>query len=804
MFKYSISETYPIPKPPTFYDSPLNAVGVDLGTTRSCTAVFKNNKIDVIAIDNSDRPLPSYIGYEEGKPICGSVVARRMPTFSQHAVFDIKRIIGKSYESIVIDPFWPFKVIKGNNQNVKIKTLDSAKTEIFLSPEEVSAVLLKHMKIKAEENKNSKLTEAVITVPIAFNQNQIDATLEAAALAGWETVHILPEPIAACFTYASENEIPKNSNILLFDFGGGTLDICIVRIENEQLRILKSSGDLFLGGRNFDTLIMNHFMLILKEIHKIDIRNNNYKKYKLMLKCQEIKHDLEAVQEILLDVGDFAPEIDANTPFNREQFKELSYEILVRLEAKIRETLDSINFAPHQINYVLQVGGGCRMAMIKELLKSIFPNSQHRSTVDPDWAVAYGAALYCCYKMTQDVTSHDEVFRHLPEPRDKITQEYIKKYQEDVPPKATNGIEKSKSKVSLIKEKFENISNKTKHAKTYNSTFSNTYTPPEVTQNAYIIDRIPKVECVGWDCCAGAIRIANVDTQNRPEPKMITNQTDAFRCQPTKSPYFFCVPRINDKYVIPSFRRLMKNNPRIEDLVENGIPPESQTYTHQQIMETIIQEMSKAFNVRNVTQKEAHICVPDAASLNHIQKLRQAFIEVFSKRQKAKDIPKPENPKLSDPPPALKGEVPLTKSNIFFIQRTAAAIQMYFHRRSGAKVYDHNREQFHRENRVVPHEKDQSILPRTVVVIAFGAGHFSSAIYKQQTFERYGIRHIFNQSDDDLGGEDLCYRLCEYVGTHLKLDEQGKEALKNPRLKKLLRNTMDQAKIDLSGFTPAT
>uniref|UniRef100_A0A914QPW8 Heat shock protein 70 n=1 Tax=Panagrolaimus davidi TaxID=227884 RepID=A0A914QPW8_9BILA len=384
-FLQSIAKIYPIPKSPTFYDSSLNAVGIDLGTTRSCTAVNKNGKIDVIAIDNSDRPLPSFVGYEEGLPICGSHVARRMPNYSKHAVFDVKRIIGKPYESVVIDPFWPFKVIK-DGYDVKIKTLNSKNNDIFLSPEEISAVLLKHMKLKAEEYKQAVLKEAVITVPVAFNQNQIDATLEAAALAGWETIHILPEPIAACFTYASENEIPANSNVMLFDFGGGTLDICIVRIENEHLQILKSCGDLYLGGRNFDTLLMNHSMLILEKIHNIDIRNNNYRKYKL-----------------LLDVGDFHPDIDATIPITRQTFKELSQEILVRLNAKVRETLDSINFTPDQINYVLQVGGGCRMAMVKELLRDIFPNSQHRSTVDPDWAVAYGASLYCCHLMTETV-----------------------------------------------------------------------------------------------------------------------------------------------------------------------------------------------------------------------------------------------------------------------------------------------------------------------------------------------------------------------------------------------------------------
>uniref|UniRef100_A0AC34F2K5 Uncharacterized protein n=1 Tax=Panagrolaimus sp. ES5 TaxID=591445 RepID=A0AC34F2K5_9BILA len=344
-----------------------------------------------------------------------------------------------------------------------------------------------------------------------------------------------------------------------------------------------------------------------------------------------------------------------------------------------------------------------------------------------------------------------------------------------------------------------------------------------------------KAECVGWDCGAGAIRIANIDTRYRPEPQLITSQMDdrhflamtcmrvpqafhrstlfntpahiimdAFRCKPTDSKYLFCVKRENDGYLIPSNRRLMKNDPKEEDLKEAGIQIPNQFYTHEDIMTSIIQEISKAFNVRNVLQKEAYLCVPDAAGLDHIRKLRNAFIRVFEKRKAAKANQKPtESLKPSDSPEACEGEEALTASKIFFIQRTAAAIQMYFHRRSGVKVYDHNREQFYREENPIPAAPNQKILPRTVVVIAFGAGHFSSAIYKQETFERYGIRNLFNRSDDALGGEDLCYRLCEHAANHPTMDEAAKTALEIPRLKKFLRNTMDQAKIDLSGFTPA-
>uniref|UniRef100_A0AC34F8P5 Uncharacterized protein n=1 Tax=Panagrolaimus sp. ES5 TaxID=591445 RepID=A0AC34F8P5_9BILA len=620
-----------------------------------------------------------------------------MPFHSQHAAFDVKRIIGKPYESIEIDPFWPFQVVK-DNQNVKIKLLNFKKSPVLLKPQEISSVLLKHMKKEAEEYKGEKLSEVVVTIPVAFNQSQIGATMEAAALAGWKSIHTLPEPIAACFAYASEDEIPKNSNVLIFDLGGGTVDICIVRIENDQLRILGSVGDLYLGGRNFDSLLMNHFMPILTQKYKVDFQKNSLYKYRLLLRCQEIKHDLEAVNEVNLYVDEYIFDSNAIVTITSAEFKRLSHQLLVKLNVRIKEALDNLKFLPQQINYVLQVGGGCRMGMVKDLLKNMFPNAQHRCVQDPDWAVAYGASLYCCHLQSQSMD------------------------KKDIP----NDIEKM-------------------------------------------------AECVGWDCGAGAIRIANIDTRYRPEPQLITDLKDnpnflamtcmrvpqafheetlsntpahiimdAFRCKPTDFKYLFCVKRENDGYLIPSHRRLMKNNPTEEDLKENGIQIPHQFYSHEDIMTSIIQEISKAFNVRNVLQKEAYLCVPDAAGLDHIRKLRNAFIRVFENRKVAKANPKPKDTiKPSDSPEALEREEVLTASKIFFIQRTAAAIQIY------------------------------------------------------------GIRNLFNRSDDALGGEDLCYRLCEHAANHPDMDDDAKKALEIPRLKKFLRNTMDQAKIDLSKKTPA-
>lgn len=260
----------------------------------------------------------------------------------------------------------------------------------------------------------------------------------------------------------------------------------------------------------------------------------------------------------------------------------------------------------------------------------------------------------------------------------------------------------------------------------------------------------------------------------------------------------FCVSRENGGYSISSHRRIVKNKPTKEDFETYGIQEDSeQFYKQEDVMESIIREVSKAFSVRNVVQNGVFINVPDAASLGYIRKLRHVFKKVFNVNLKKLQVQEPLS--IQECPSAL--EARLTDDCIHIIQRTAAAVQMYLHRRSGAKVYDHNRSQFQTENRVIP--PNVIILPRVVVVIAFGAGHFSSAVYKEESFERYGFRHLFNQSDAHLGGEDLCYRLCEYI-VNVKLDPIDRTAmLSSKRLLKFLRNTMDQAKIDLSGFSPA-
>uniref|UniRef100_A0AC34F971 Heat shock protein 70 n=1 Tax=Panagrolaimus sp. ES5 TaxID=591445 RepID=A0AC34F971_9BILA len=321
----------------------FQAVGIDLGTSRCCVAVNRNGGIATIPLDNSgERLLPSYVSYSEENIVCGKVVVNRLRNYLKSTIFDSKRIIGRYFNDIEIDEYWCFSV-NFENEKVLLEVNGFNGKKKKITAEEVAADLLKYMKNKAEEFQGEKIAKVVITVPAAFTDAQKTATIAAAKLAGWNEIELLPEPIAAAFAYFIDRPISNNSTVLLFDLGGGTLDVCIFKVENNQIQIISNIGDSKLGGRNFDTVLINYFRNLL---------NTKYGIYRLMLESQRIKEDLSSIKN------------------------------------------SSSNLKENQINKVLHVGGGSRMPMIKELLKEMFPVSEHCCEEHPDEVVAIGAAYY--------------------------------------------------------------------------------------------------------------------------------------------------------------------------------------------------------------------------------------------------------------------------------------------------------------------------------------------------------------------------------------------------------------------------
>uniref|UniRef100_A0AC35FH20 Uncharacterized protein n=1 Tax=Panagrolaimus sp. PS1159 TaxID=55785 RepID=A0AC35FH20_9BILA len=262
----------------------------------------------------------------------------------------------------------------------------------FVTPETVAADLLQYIKCKAEEFQGKPLTNVVITVPAAFNEAQKNATLEAAKIAGCEKVELLPEPIAAAFAYFHDRPISNNSKVLVFDLGGGTLDVCIFNIKNGKIHILSNTGDSKFGGRDFDTVLNYHFKNILYTKYGISVADS--KKYLLMTKCEEIKEMLSECNSANLDIDYFDGNQDGFIPITREEFEKMTELLLNKVRNTIQSALYHSKYTANQINKILQVGGGSRMPMMKNLLYKIFPNAKHCCEVHPDEVVAIGAAHF--------------------------------------------------------------------------------------------------------------------------------------------------------------------------------------------------------------------------------------------------------------------------------------------------------------------------------------------------------------------------------------------------------------------------
>uniref|UniRef100_A0A914QMQ3 Uncharacterized protein n=1 Tax=Panagrolaimus davidi TaxID=227884 RepID=A0A914QMQ3_9BILA len=387
------------------YKPMSDAIGIDLGTTRSAAAIHskptKNAEVDVVPVPDrhSQSTLTySWVAFDQEHPICGNVVFERYVSKQKYTVFDAKRIIGRKIEEInPKDKNWPFKVVDENGI-VKIFVERNDKPGQPLLPEEISAILLNYVKQNVETFTQKPIKQAVITVPAGFTQRQKSATQKATYLANIEVLHFLPEPTAAALYYCSIAEKKPNDddNIFVFDLGGGTTDISIFTVKDNSLVERCQHGNMNLGGNNFNK--------VLKEYFEKDLLSKNYnvqerkKQYWLELKSADVKEALTENEEASLfveekDIEQFDIEI------TRDDFEELSKDLITELKQCIYEALEKANLKPEDIALVIKVGGSCIMPMIIQLLNEIFPKKQQDA--DPSLAVARGAALYAASILPQ-------------------------------------------------------------------------------------------------------------------------------------------------------------------------------------------------------------------------------------------------------------------------------------------------------------------------------------------------------------------------------------------------------------------
>ncbi|KAJ3616074.1 hypothetical protein Zmor_012082 [Zophobas morio] len=377
-------------------DDGLGIVGIDLGTTYSCVGIYENKRVQIIPNDQGNRITPSYVAFApDGTLLVGDAAKNQLAANPTNTIFDSKRIIGREWsdKSLQSDiKYFPFKVVnKGNKPHIEVTT-SSGPTR--LSPEEVSAMILRKMKEISEAYLNRTVTKAVVTVPAYFNDAQRRATKDAGTIAGLNVVRIINEPTAAAIAYGL-NKQDSEKNILVYDLGGGTFDVSLLTIDNGVFEVIATSGDTHLGGQDFDQRVMEHFLKLWKKKYptKADVEKDQAAVQKLRREVEKAKRSLSSLPEAKVEVESFYQGVDFSETLTRTKFEDLNADLFKSTLKTVQKVLDDASFSIKDVHEVILVGGSTRIPKIHSLVKDFFGGKELNLGLNPDEAVAYGAAV---------------------------------------------------------------------------------------------------------------------------------------------------------------------------------------------------------------------------------------------------------------------------------------------------------------------------------------------------------------------------------------------------------------------------
>ena len=369
-----------------------NAIGIDLGTTNSCVGVWQNDHVEIIANDQGNRTTPSIVSFTENERLIGDAAKSMLSSNALNTVFDAKRLIGHKFNDPKIkDSMKHLTYNIKNKDNKPFINVDFKGENKTFSPEEISAMVLTKMKETAEAYLGNKVTEAVITVPAYFNDSQRQATKDAGTIAGLNVLRIINEPTAAAIAYGLDKK--GEQNILIFDLGGGTFDVSLLTIEDGVFEVKATAGDTFLGGEDFDSIMVEHFVEEFKKKYKKDITTNKKSMRRLRTACERAKRTLSSSTTAAIECDSLYEGIDFNSAISRAKFESLCDALFRKTMNPVEQVLQDAKMSKSQVHEIVLVGGSTRIPKIQDLLKDYFGGKDLCKSINPDECVAYGAAV---------------------------------------------------------------------------------------------------------------------------------------------------------------------------------------------------------------------------------------------------------------------------------------------------------------------------------------------------------------------------------------------------------------------------